>query len=53
MSQKFDAVIILTDHSNIDYELVKNHSSLIVDTRNVYPLNNDIHIYRLGVGKSK
>ena len=51
--EKFDAVIILTDHSNIDYELVKNHSSLIVDTRNVYPLNNDIHIYRLGVGKSK
>ena len=51
--EKFDAVIILTDHSNIDYELIKNHSSLIVDTRNVYPLNNDIHIYRLGVGKSK
>ena len=51
--EKFDAVTILTDHSNIDYELVKNHSSLIVDTRNVYPLNNDIHIYRLGVGKSK
>ena len=51
--EKFDAVIILTDHSNIDYELVKNHSSIIVDTRNVYPLNNDIHIYRLGVGNSK
>ena len=51
--KKFDAVIILTDHSNIDYELIKNHSSLIIDTRNVYPLNNDIHIYRLGVGKSK
>ena len=49
--EKFDAVIVLTDHSNIDYELVKNHSNLIVDTRNVYPLNNDIHIYRLGVGK--
>ena len=51
MLEKFDAVIILTDHSNIDYELIKNHSSLIIDTRNVYPLNNDIQIYRLGVGK--
>jgi len=51
--KKFDAVIILTDHSNVDYELVKNNANLILDTRNVYPLNNDNHIYRLGVGKSE
>ena len=51
--KKFDAVIILTDHSNVDYELIKNNANLILDTRNVYPLNNDNHIYRLGVGKSE
>ena len=49
--KRFDAVIILTDHSSVDYKLIKNNSKLIVDTRNVYPLNNDNHIYRLGVGK--
>ena len=49
--KRFDAVIILTDHSCVDYKLIKNNSKLIVDTRNVYPLNNDNHIYRLGVGK--
>ncbi len=30
-----DAVIVLTDHSNVDYDLVVNNSSLILDTRNV------------------
>ena len=51
--KKFDAVIILTDHSNIDYKLIKDNASIIIDTRNVYPLNNDNYIYRLGVGKSE
>jgi UDP-N-acetyl-D-glucosamine dehydrogenase len=32
---KFDAVIIATDHDNVDYQLVAEHSSLIIDTRNV------------------
>lgn len=31
-----DCVIIITDHSNIDYQWVLNNCSLIVDTRNVY-----------------
>ncbi len=47
----YDAVVILTDHSNVDYELVKKQAALIIDTRNVYPLNNDEKIIRLGVGK--
>jgi len=51
--KRFDGVIILTDHSNVDYELIKNNASLIIDTRNVYPLNNDKNIYRLGVGKAE
>ncbi len=33
--QKFDAVIIATEHENVDYQLVAEHSSLIIDTRNV------------------
>jgi len=41
----------LTDHSNVDYELVKKQAVLIIDTRNVYPLNHDEKIIRLGVGK--
>ena len=49
--QTYDAVAILTDHSNVDYELVKKQSALIIDTRNVYPLNHDEKIIRLGVGK--
>ena len=49
--QTYDAVAILTDHSNVDYELVKKQAALIIDTRNVYPLNHDEKIIRLGVGK--
>jgi len=49
--QTYDAVAILTDHTNVDYELVKKQSALIIDTRNVYPLNLDEKIIRLGVGK--
>ena len=47
----YDAVVILTDHSSVDYELVKKQAALIIDTRNVYPLNNDEKIISLGVGK--
>ena len=49
--QTYDAVAILTDHSNVDYELVKKQAALIIDTRNVYSLNHDKKIIRLGVGK--
>jgi UDP-N-acetyl-D-glucosamine dehydrogenase len=29
-----DCVIVVTDHSNLDYELVRRHGRVIVDTRN-------------------
>lgn len=32
----FDCVIVATDHKKFDYELIKRHASLIVDTRGVY-----------------
>ena len=31
-----DAVVLITDHKDVDYELVRRHSSLIVDTRGVF-----------------
>jgi UDP-N-acetyl-D-glucosamine dehydrogenase len=31
-----DATVLVTDHSNVDYELVARHSALVVDTRGVY-----------------
>ena len=31
-----DAVVILTDHANVDYGLILRRASLIVDTRNHY-----------------
>jgi UDP-N-acetyl-D-glucosamine dehydrogenase len=29
-----DAVVIVTDHSNVDYQFVADHAALVVDTRN-------------------
>jgi UDP-N-acetyl-D-glucosamine dehydrogenase len=30
----FDAVVIVTNHANVDYKLVEEHAKLILDTRN-------------------
>lgn len=38
---KIDAVIIVTDHSNIDYELIRQKAKYIFDTRNVYNKDYD------------
>ncbi|MBN2689830.1 MAG: nucleotide sugar dehydrogenase [Gammaproteobacteria bacterium] len=35
----FDAVIIVTAHDDIDYEMLQQNAKLIVDTRNIYPTN--------------
>ena len=39
-----DAVLIITDHSSVDYELIAKHAKLIIDSRGVYrkPLANVI-----------
>ena len=31
---KQDCVVVVTDHSAVDYKLVAEHSPLVVDTRN-------------------
>ena len=46
----YDACVIVTDHSNIDYEKIYNHCELIIDTRNVFYDKNGDHIKRLGQG---
>jgi UDP-N-acetyl-D-glucosamine dehydrogenase len=33
--QEQDAIVITTDHTNVDYQLLGKHAQLIIDTRNV------------------
>jgi UDP-N-acetyl-D-glucosamine dehydrogenase len=35
----FDAVIVLTDHSDFDYEMIGKHASVLVDTRGRYKVS--------------
>lgn len=37
----YDAVVLLTDHSDFDYDLILDHASLVVDTRGKYRNQND------------
>ena len=48
--RNFDACVILTDHSNIDYDTLANNSISIIDTRNVFKDYKGKHIRRLGEG---
>lgn len=33
---EFDAVVLATDHAKFDYEIIREHSKLIIDSRGVY-----------------
>lgn len=46
--KKYDAVLILTDHSWYDYDLIVKNARLIVDTRNA--VQDGPKTYKLGVG---
>jgi UDP-N-acetyl-D-glucosamine dehydrogenase len=37
--KKFDCVVLITDHSDVDYDFVRQNAKLIFDTRNVYKGN--------------
>lgn len=37
----YDCVVLVTDHSGIDYEMVAKHAELIVDTRGRFPVDAD------------
>ena len=43
MIESSDCVVIATDHSNIDYEMIRKYSNIIVDTRNVLEKYKKIH----------
>jgi UDP-N-acetyl-D-glucosamine dehydrogenase len=32
-----DCIMIVTDHSAVDYRMIKRHARLVVDTRNAMP----------------
>ena len=34
--QKYDCVVITTNHSGVDYDFLRKNTKLIFDTRNVY-----------------
>jgi UDP-N-acetyl-D-glucosamine dehydrogenase len=42
----YDAVIVVTDHSDVDYDMVLKNAKLIIDTRNVYKDRNDKKIVK-------
>ena len=43
MLAETDAVLLVTDHTEVDYDLIREHASLIVDTRGVYAeMNSNI-----------
>jgi len=52
MLQKYDVVVIVTDHTDVNYDFVRQHSKLIVDTRNVFMGITDKNIIRLGTTQS-
>ena len=45
---KFDICVIITDHDEIDYDLIFRKSNLILDTRNIYADKKDKKVIRLG-----
>ncbi len=46
--KSYDAAVIITDHSNMEYDLIRAESKLIIDTRNVFSGIVDPKIIRLG-----
>jgi len=38
----FDAVVLLTDHTEFDYELIRSNSKILVDTRGKYRGDDDV-----------
>ena len=42
-----DCVLVVTDHSSVDYGFVAEHASVIVDTRNALKNCSGEHIHRL------
>jgi UDP-N-acetyl-D-glucosamine dehydrogenase len=41
----FDVVAIITNHDQFNYNLIKNNSKLIIDTRGVFKIQKNIYRY--------
>jgi len=37
----YDVVLLITDHDDFDYEMILNHSEILIDTRGVYEENRE------------
>ena len=48
--KKYDACTILTDHSNVDFQVIFRHSNIVIDTRNTLPKEKSKNLKRLGQG---
>jgi UDP-N-acetyl-D-glucosamine dehydrogenase len=46
----YDACVVLTDHSGINYKLISENNRIIIDTRNAFKNIQGKHITRLGEG---
>jgi len=44
----YNATVIVTDHTNINYQIIRDSNKLIIDTRNVYKNEKNDNIIRLG-----
>jgi UDP-N-acetyl-D-glucosamine dehydrogenase len=49
-SRSADCVVIITDHSGVDYRRILESAKLVVDTRNVYKGVNSDKLVRIGRG---
>ncbi len=45
-----DCVVLLTDHSSFDYDLIADHARLVLDTRNAFKGREKPNIFRIGTG---
>ena len=46
----YDACVIVTDHTNVNYDIILNNAKLIIDTRNTFKNNKRKNVKRLGQG---
>ncbi|MEM7171157.1 MAG: nucleotide sugar dehydrogenase [Pseudomonadota bacterium] len=40
--REFEAILVCTDHDTVDYEMIKEHAELIIDSRNCVPTGSNV-----------
>lgn len=43
---QFDLVVITTDHSSFDYEMIRRNAQIVLDTRGIYRNNSSKNVYK-------